>query len=272
MIELIKIALSEDLGDLKDITSRSIFTEDSFAKAVIVAKESGIIAGVKIVKEVFNTVDSNLKLTSFVDEGQLVTSETELFFIEGKTISILEGERVALNIFSHMSGIATLVNHHVKAVAGSGVKILDTRKTLPGLREIEKQAVISGGGVNHRWGLYDRVLIKDNHIDGIGGITPAVGQIRKTYGEQFFIEVETRNINEVSEAVKCHVDQILLDNMSITQLQEAVKLVDHQIPLEASGNVSLTNVKSIAETGVQFISIGSITLSSQALDLSLRFI
>ncbi len=263
-------ALFEDLGKLKDITSRAIFTEDSQAKAVIITKEAGIISGIHVVTEVYRKIDPSLDVHPLVTDGDPVFPFSEVFVIKGKTISILEGERVALNYLSHLSGISTTVHEYVKAVDGTGVHILDTRKTTPGLRELEKNAVVSGGGKNHRMGLYDRILIKDNHIEGAGGIPPAVELVRQTYGEDFFVEVEAQTIKEVEDAIRVKVDRILLDNMTIPQLMEAVHLVNYQIPLEASGNVNLNTVRSIAETGVQYISVGALTSSSKALDLSLR--
>ncbi len=268
--KMLDTALFEDLGKLKDITSRAIFKEDSQAKAVITAKEAGIISGIHIVTEIYRKIDPSLDVHPLVTDGNSVSPFTEVFVIKGKTISILEGERVALNYLSHLSGISTTVQSYVKAVEGTGVHILDTRKTTPGLRELEKYAVVSGGGKNHRMGLYDRVLIKDNHIEGAGGIPAAVESVRQIYGEDFFIELEAQTMKEVEDAIRMRVDQILLDNMTITALKEAVRFVNGQIPLEASGNVSLYTVRSIAETGVQYISVGALTSSSKALDLSLR--
>ncbi len=269
--ELIEIALKEDLGKLKDITSRAVFTEQDSSKATIIAKAPGIVAGIKVVKEVFHKVDPTLEIHCLVEEGDKVEPSSKLLIIEGSTISILEGERVALNFLGHLSGIATTVQKYVATVNGTGVQILDTRKTLPGLRILEKHAVIVGGGVNHRMGLYDMILIKDNHIEAAGGISNAVERVRREYGEDFFIEVEASTIKEVEEAIRNRVDRILLDNMSVEQLKQSVELVNGEIPLEASGNVNLDTVRPIAETGVQFISIGSITLSSQSLDVSLLF-
>ncbi|MDH4129165.1 MAG: carboxylating nicotinate-nucleotide diphosphorylase [Spirochaetota bacterium] len=270
--EIIELALREDLGTLRDITSRSIFSKESISKAIIIAKEAGIIVGMDVVREVFHYINSDLRVDAFAEDGDYVTAQTELFVIEGSTISILEGERVALNILGHLSGIATTVKEYVKIIEGTGVKILDTRKTLPGLRALEKYAVLMGGGINHRMGLYDMILIKDNHIEAVGGITNAVNKVRESYSNDFFIEVEVRNIKEVDDAMKCSVDRILLDNMSLDAMREAVKLVNGKISLEASGNVNIKNVRDIAETGVNFISIGAITLSSRALDVSLKII
>ncbi len=268
--DVLEIALFEDLGKLKDITSRAIFNDDSRSNALIIAKEGGVISGIHVVTEVFRKIDPSLDVHPLVADGDLVSPFTEVFVIKGKTISILEGERVALNYLSHLSGISTTVHEYTKAVEGTGVHILDTRKTIPGLRELEKYAVVSGGGKNHRMGLYDRILIKDNHIEGAGGIPTAVESVREMYGEDFFIEVEAQTMKEVEDAIRMRVDRILLDNMTIPHLREAVRLVNGQIPLEASGNVGLDTVRSIAETGVQYISVGALTLSSKALDLSLR--
>ena len=268
--EIIHMALAEDLGKLKDITSRGIFDEKSQSRAIIIAKESGVISGIPVVADVFHALDKSLKLRPLVKDGDEVSKSTELFVIEGKTISILEGERVSLNFLGHLSGIASTVHKFVQALKGTAVRVLDTRKTTPGLRDLEKKAVRAGGGINHRMGLYDRVLIKDNHIKARGGITAAVESIRSSYGDDFFIEVEASDLAEVEEALHCQVDQILLDNMDTPSLREAVILVDKRIPLEASGNITLDNARAIAETSVDYISVGSITHSARALDLSLK--
>lgn len=270
--ELIKIAIQEDLGKLKDITSRGIFNQSSRATAKAVAKDKGILAGISIVREVFHHIDDSLSFHEIHHDGDFVSENEDLFIVKGSIISILEGERIALNFLCHLSGVATTVNQFVKAVDGTGVQILDTRKTIPGFRELEKKAVLLGGGLNHRMGLYDRILIKDNHIEGAGGIQNAVEIIRKEYGDSLFIEVETRTLKEVEDAIHCKVDQILLDNMSLEMLRKSVLLVNNKISLEASGNVGIYNVRSIAETGVDYISIGAMTLSSKAFDISLRIV
>ncbi len=267
--DLIDIALNEDLNIKKDITTRSIFSNNATSKGTILAKDKGIISGIQIVKDVFHQLDNTIKIDFMLKDGDIVEHGVNIVKIEGKTIAILEGERVAINFFSHLSGISTIVRQFVNAVKGSNAKILDTRKTTPGLRKLEKYAVTVGGGINHRMGLYDKILIKDNHIKAAGGITNAVNKVREVYGN-IFIEVETAELKEVEEALRCSVSQILLDNMSISKLKESVKLVSGTIPLEASGNVNLNNVREIALTGVQYISVGSVTQSAKTLDMSMK--
>lgn len=269
---IIDLALKEDLGKLKDITSRAIFTENDRSKAKIIAKEIGIIAGSHLIRQIFNSIDSEVKIDLLVKDGDAVKPGQEIVIIEGKTISILEGERVVLNFLGHLSGVASKVKQFVNQLEGLNTKILDTRKTLPGLRELEKMAVKAGGGVNHRMGLYDEILIKENHIKAAGSISLAVDKVREAYNTNFVIVVESQNLDEVKEALAKKVSRILLDNMTLEMMSEAVKLVDKKLPLEASGNVTLERVKNIAETGVDFISVGSITHSVSALDLSLLII
>jgi len=270
---LIKLALAEDIGP-GDITTRAIVPKDRNAKAVIMAKEAGVIAGLEIAKDVFKHLSRNIKFISGVKDGTFVKKGKVLAAIIGPAATIITGERVALNFIQHLSGVATLTNKFVARVKGQGsrVKILDTRKTIPGMRVLEKYAVRMGGGANHRMGLHDAVLIKDNHIMIAGGIEKAIKAAMAKYGRKE-IEVEARTIEEVKKAVRAGADRILLDNMNITQLKESVKLCKKaRIKTEASGGVNLNNVKAIAKTGVDFISVGALTHSAKALDISLKIL
>jgi nicotinate-nucleotide pyrophosphorylase (carboxylating) len=277
--ELIKIALAEDLGP-GDITSNLIIPEMKKGQGVIIAKEKGVIAGLEVAKLVFKQVDPKLVFKSFTRDGSEVKPKRRIALIQGKAKSILAAERTALNFLSRLSGIATLTKDFVKKTKGTGVKLLDTRKTTPGLRLLEKYAVKIGGGENHRIGLYDMILIKDNHITSAGSISSALKRARA--GKKGFkIEIETKNMNEVKEilnfkAVKnlkvTEVDRIMLDNFSLEDLKKAVKLIrskDKKIEIEASGRVNLKNVRKIALSGVDYISVGALTHSVKPLDLSL---
>jgi nicotinate-nucleotide pyrophosphorylase (carboxylating) len=270
--QLIKRSLKEDIGE-GDITSRAIIPKSVKAKGNFLVKADGIIAGQKIAKKVFKMVDPDLKFKESIKDGNAVRKGIITAEVEGRASSILTAERTALNFLQRMSGIATLTNQFVKEIAHTKAKILDTRKTVPGLRMLDKEAVRLGGGQNHRIGLFDMLLIKDNHIAVAGSITEAVNACRK-YQEKkkssFKIEVETKNLNEVEEALKCKVDIIMLDNFNFDLMYEAVKLINGKCFVEASGNVNLENVRTIAETGVDFISVGALTHSVKALDISLE--
>jgi nicotinate-nucleotide pyrophosphorylase (carboxylating) len=235
-----------------------------------VAKEDFVVAGIGVFAETFQILDKNIKVNKLIDDGHRAKKGDIVAEVSGSLSNILQAERVALNIFQRMSGIATLTAKYVEAVRVSKAKILDTRKTMPGLRVLDKMAVRIGGGCNHRTGLYDGVLIKDNHIEAAGGITAAVNAQRKRLPHTLKIEVETKNIKEVKEALKCGVDIIMLDNMSVPAMKSAVGLVTGRAILEASGNVSLKNISEIAATGVDLISIGELTHSVQAADISLK--
>ena len=277
IIKLIKQALAEDVGS-GDITSEAIISANQRARAMVLVKEPGIIAGLEIAKEVFRQIDSRIKFSPRVKDGAKVKKGSIVAVLSGPARGILTGERVALNFLQHLSGIATLTRKFVSRVAGHGsrVKILDTRKTTPGLRALEKYAVKMGGGVNHRFGLYDAVLIKDNHIKLAGGIQKAVMAVKAVKGSKALkakraIEVETKTISDVKEAIKAGADRILLDNMNIKTLREAVKLCKKaKIKTEASGGINLQNVRAIAQTGVDYISVGALTHSAKALDISLK--
>jgi nicotinate-nucleotide pyrophosphorylase (carboxylating) len=272
LTELIRTALAEDLGEHGDITTQATVDAEAVGKARIVAKAPGIIAGEFVVEQVFKTVDPKLKIDVLVEDGSPVTAGLNVILVHGPQRGILMGERTALNFLCHLSGIATLTARFVTAVAGTNAKILDTRKTNPGMRTLEKYAVKMADGHNHRAGLYDMMLIKENHIAAAGSITTAVRRCRDYLVEQQLarkIEVETQTLKEVEEAVALHVDRIMLDNMSLETIQHAVNLVAGRVKIEASGGVTIENVRSIAETGVDFISIGQLTHSAPALDFSL---
>ncbi|GAB6269659.1 MAG: carboxylating nicotinate-nucleotide diphosphorylase [Smithella sp.] len=267
--KIIKFALAEDIGT-GDITTRATVSPTKKGRAIAVAKEDFIIAGIDVFAETFQLLDENTKIKKLINDGRRAKKGDVIAEVSGSLSNILQAERVALNLFQRMCGIATLTAKYVKAVRGTKVKILDTRKTVPGLRILDKMAVRMGGGRNHRIGLYDGVLIKDNHIEAAGDIASAVKAQRKNPFMK--IEVETKNIKEVKEALKCDVDVIMLDNMSVPAMKKAVDFVKGRTLLEASGNVSLKNVAAIAAIGVDFISIGELTHSVRAADISLKII
>ncbi|MBN2011533.1 carboxylating nicotinate-nucleotide diphosphorylase [candidate division KSB1 bacterium] len=272
LTELIRTALDEDLGEHGDITTLATVDPDATGQARIVAKASGIIAGGFIVEQVFRLVDPKLTVNVLCEDGSRVEPGQDVVIIHGPQCSILTGERTALNFLCHLSGIASLTAQFVEQVKGTKVRILDTRKTSPGMRAIEKYAVKMGGGHNHRIGLYDMILIKENHITAAGGITPAVNRCREYTAAkniQAKLEVETRNLDEVKEALTLHVDRIMLDNMKPERIREAVALVNGAVKLEVSGGIDLDSIREIAETGVDYISIGKLTHSANSLDFSL---
>ncbi len=263
--------LAEDIGS-GDMTTMTTIPQGSVSKAVIHAKESGIIAGVPVAQLVFATVDLDLQFKAFVKDGDIVDKGTIIAEVEGSTHSLLTGERLALNLMQRLSGIATKTNTYMIALQGLPVRLADTRKTTPGHRSLEKYAVRIGGGSNHRYGLYDAVMIKDNHIKGAGGITAAVEASRKQIPHTMKIEVETETLEQVQEALSCGADIIMLDNMSVPKMKEAVALIKKNSPhviVEASGGVTLDTVYSIAESGVDVISVGNLTYSFNSLDISL---
>jgi nicotinate-nucleotide pyrophosphorylase (carboxylating) len=264
----IRRALEEDIGS-GDATSQAIIPPDARMKALVVAKQAGVVAGLDIAKAVFLMVDEAFQFDSRVSEGQRVEPGTTLAELSGPAQSMLVAERVALNFLGRMSGIATLTRQFVDAVSGTPAIILDTRKTAPGLRQVDKLAVARGGGQNHRMGLYDMILIKDNHIDFAGSLPEAVRRARRA-NTGLEIEVETRSLADVATAIDLGVERILLDNMSLEQMRAAVKLCARRAKLEASGNVDLEGVRQIAETGVDYISIGALTHSVKVFDVSMR--
>lgn len=267
IIGCIRHALDEDVGS-GDVTTESIVPADGETRARIIAKQTGIIAGLDIAKAVFALLDDKLRFTERAAEGAKVDNGAIVAELFGSARTLLTGERTALNFLGRMSGIATLTREFVDAIEGTGATVLDTRKTAPGLRATDKIAVRRGGGQNHRQGLYDMILIKDNHIDYAGSLSRAVNMTR-AHGGGLEIEVECRTIENVIEALSLDVTRILLDNMSLEMMKEAVQLTAGRAKLEASGNVSLETVRAIAETGVDFISVGALTHSPKVFDVSL---
>ncbi len=271
---LIEQALFEDVG-FGDITSESLIPEDQLGKADLIVKESGIISGIDIVRVIFSIVDGQVTVEPSVQDGSLVEKSVSIAEIHGPTRSMLTGERVALNFLQRMSGIATLTHKYVHAIAGTKAKITDTRKTVPGLRVLDKKAVVDGGGVNHRFGLDSMILIKDNHIAAAGGVGNAIQRCNdylKSREIEIAVEIETTSIDQVKEVIAAGgVDRIMLDNYSLHQMKEAVDLINGMIEVEASGGVTLHTVRAIAETGVDLISVGALTHSPAALDISLEY-
>ncbi len=270
ILAVIRTALAEDVGP-GDATTNSIVPAEAAMRGQIIAKQDGVIAGLDVTQAVYQMVDKQVTFRPQVDEGGGVTNRQVLAFVAGRARSLLTAERTALNFLGRISGIATLTRSFVDAVAGTKAVILDTRKTAPGLRLVDKLAVKRGGGQNHRIGLYDMVLIKDNHIDYAGSITLAV-QGARTGAPGLAIEVEARTLEDVREALAIGVERILLDNMTPESMAEAVRLTAGRSKLEASGNVTLETVRRIAETGVDYISIGALTHSAKVFDLSFDYI
>jgi len=274
--EVVKVALAEDVGP-GDVTTAWTVPSEHRTCARIVAKADGAIAGLDVARLVFEEVDRTMVFSLRVEDGDQVHVGEVIAEMEGRASGILTGERTALNFLQRLSGIATLTQRYVQAVRGTGAKIIDTRKTTPGLRALEKYAVRCGGGANHRFGLYDMVLIKENHSAAAGGIAQAVQRANACRRQQagLKIEVETRNIVEVREALRVGVDRIMLDNMDLKTMKEAVELIQRwgagskRVEVEASGGVTLENVRKIAETGVDLISVGALTHSAGVLDMSL---
>lgn len=269
--KIILNALKEDIGP-GDITTELIIPKTSKATAVFLAKENGIIAGLDFAKLVFNMLDKKVIFKKFVSDGDFVKSKTKIAEVSGNLRALLTGERTALNILQRCSGIATSTKKYVDLVKNTKVKILDTRKTVPGLRFFDKYGVKTGGGTNHRIGLYDMVLIKDNHIKAAGSITEAVAKVKAGLKRKIRIEVETKNLADVREALDTKIDIIMLDNMTLKTIRDAVKIVNGKVKLEASGNVNLKTVSAIAKTGVDYISVGALTHSVKALDISMKII
>ena len=270
IIDSIRRALAEDIGS-GDVTTDSIVPSDAWLRGRIVAKQKGVVAGLEVAESVWHVLNELVTFTPKVADGARVENRTELAIVAGPARDLLTGERTALNFLGRMSGIATLTREFVDAVAGTKAIILDTRKTVPGLRLADKLAVKLGGGQNHRTGLWDMVLIKDNHIDFAGSITAAVTRVQEA-GARVEIEVEARTLDDVREALAVGVERILLDNMSFELMREAVQLTSGRAKLEASGNVTLENVLEVARTGVDFISVGALTHSPKVFDVSLEFV
>jgi len=270
--EVIDLALIEDLGD-GDHTSLATIPNEAMGKAMLIAKESGILAGVEVAAQVFQKVDSAIHITFLKKDGQFIQPGDVVFTVEGKSQSLLSAERTALNFIQRMSGIATFTHQVVQKLEGLQTKVLDTRKTTACNRVIEKLAVKIGGGYNHRFGLYDMIMIKDNHVDFAGGIQQAI-LASKTYlskkGKELKIEIEVRNFKELDEVLLTGgVDRIMLDNFTPTDLEIAVRLINGKYETEASGGISIDSIREYAETGVDFISVGALTHQIKSLDLSL---
>ncbi len=268
--EYIRRALAEDIGS-GDVTTDTIVPADASLRGRIIAKQDGVVAGLEVAKHVMLALSERVTFIANISDGSNVTRGTVLAEIEGSARALLTGERTALNFLGRMSGIATLTRQFVDAVSTTKAIILDTRKTAPGLRHTDKLAVRLGGGQNHRTGLFDMVLIKDNHIDFAGSISAAVERVRASQ-TNLEIEVETRSLDNVREALRLGVQRILLDNMSIETMREAVAICEGRAKLEASGNVTLANVLEVAGTGVDYISVGALTHSPKVFDVSLEFV
>ncbi len=268
---IVRLALEEDLGRAGDVTSDLVLPAGRHATALLATRKPGTVAGLVAAEAAFHLIDGSLKVRLELRDGSQANAGDTLLAVQGSARSILAAERVALNFVGLLSGIATATRALVDAVKGTKARIVDTRKTTPGLRLLEKYAVRCGGGVNHRFGLDDGVLIKDNHIVAAGGIAKAVERVFAGLGHMVKVEVEVNTLEELEEALRLGVDTVLLDNMSLDQLKRAVEISAGRAALEASGNVTLATVRAIAETGVDYISSGAITHSSQSLDVGLDF-
>lgn len=265
---IIRNALAEDIHT-GDITTQALQLSPGKVMGVLKAKEDMVVCGLDVATRVFAILDENIVFSAQCSDGDFISSGTVIATVNGAASSLLQGERVALNLLQRMSGVATLTAQFVKAVAGTKVRIVDTRKTTPGLRVLEKYAVRVGGGINHRTGLYDGVLIKENHIAAAGGIASAISRARSYIPHTLKIEIETESLADVKEALSAGADIIMLDNMELETMKEAVALIGGRAIVEASGGVNLATVRAIAETGVNIISVGALTHSAPAMDISL---
>lgn len=270
--EIIARALAEDLDEAGDITSRAVVAPDATTEARLVARAGGVIAGLPVARLVFETVDRTIEFQPFVSDGSRVEPGAVLAMVSGRSRSILTAERTALNLLGRMSGVATSTAGLVSAVEGTGARITDTRKTMPGLRAADKYAVAVGGGVNHRMGLYDEVMIKDNHIAASGDLRAAVTAARGLFGSGVRVIVEVEDLDQLALALQTDADRVLLDNMSPDELRQAVEMVGGAMETEASGGITLDTVRAVAETGVGYISVGWITHSAPQLDIALDFV
>ncbi len=267
--EVIKNAIKEDITYIDEATA-FVIPEDSVTSARFVAKADGVLCGIEIAARVFELLDSDVAVELYKKDGDEIKKGDVIARFKGKTQSLLMGERTALNLVQHLSGVATQTHTAVKLVEGTGVSIADTRKTLPGLRAMQKYAVICGGGKNHRFNLSDAAMLKDNHIDAGGGILKTVKKLRAHIGHTVKIEVETRNADEVKEALEAKADIIMLDNMTADEMAECVKYIDGRALTEASGNITLENIREKAQSGIDIISMGSLTHSVTAFDISMK--
>ena len=268
--DIIKTALREDINYI-DSTTDLLIPEESRSAAYFAAKADGVLCGAEVAARVFTLLDPEIDVKFLKKDGEFIKNGDRIAEINGSTRSMLKAERTALNLIQHMSGIATYTRKCVDAVAGTGASIADTRKTLPGLRQLQKYAVTVGGGRNHRYNLTDAAMLKDNHIDAYGSITGAVNALREKAGHMLQIEVETRSMDEVKEAVNCGVNVIMLDNMTTDEMKRACEFINGRAKTEASGNVTLENIRAVAETGVDIISLGALTHSVTAFDISMKW-
>lgn len=268
---LIKTALLEDINYV-DITTDYLIPEDQENEAKFLAKADGVLCGIEVALRVFTLIQPDFQYEVFIHDGEEVKKGDIIAKIKGKTRTILKGERTALNLLQHMSGISSMTNRIVKIVEGTNASIADTRKTLPGIRSLQKYAVTVGGGKNHRFNLSDAAMLKDNHVDAGGGITNAVTKLRTKLGHMAKVELEVRTLDELREALSVDVDVIMLDNMDNDTMREAVKIADGKALLEASGGITEETIRDVAETGVDIISIGALTHSVKAFDISLKII
>ena len=266
---IIKTALMEDINYI-DAAADNLIPADHKSSAYYVAKDTGVVCGIEVAKRVFELVGEDVEFNILLGDGSKVRKGDIIAELKGSTLTLLKGERTALNILQHMSGIATATNKCVEAVAGTNASVTDTRKTLPGLRALQKYAVTVGGGKNHRFNLSDAAMLKDNHIDAYGGITAAVKALREKIGHTVKIEVEVRNLVELREALENKVEIIMLDNMSCEEMKQAVDITAVRALLEASGNITSENIRTVAETGVDIISLGALTHSVKCFDISMK--
>ena len=282
VINIMQLSLAEDLhpeADFEklwphlaegDATSFSTLPSDCWLEGKISTKADGVIAGLPIIQALCLLMDPQIACKPIISEGEYVSAGTLIVEVSGPGIALLAVERPMLNFLGRMSGIATLTHKYMKAISGTNTVVLDTRKTSPGLRRLDKYAVHVGGGQNHRMGLFDMIMIKDNHIDGAGSMEAAVLRVRQQFGSKYRIEVKVKDLDELRTALELNVDQIMLDNMDLETMRHAVNIVNRKIPLEASGNVTLKNIAEIAKTGVDYISSGALTHSTPVLDISMR--
>lgn len=270
---LIDLSFAEDIGD-GDHTTLCCIPEDAMGKSNLLIKENGILAGVKVAKEVFHRFDPDMRVEVLMDDGSKVKKGDIAMVVTGRVRSLLQTERLMLNIMQRMSGIATMTNKYVERIAGTNTRILDTRKTTPGMRMLEKQAVKIGGGCNHRIGLFDMILLKDNHVDFSGGIANAINRCHeylKTNGLDLKIEIEVRNFDELKQVMDCGgVDRIMLDNFSVADTKKAVEMIGGRYETESSGGITFDTIRDYAECNVDFISVGALTHSVKGLDMSFK--
>ncbi len=270
---LIDLAFAEDIGD-GDHTTLCCIPADAMGKSRLLIKEDGILAGIEVAKKVFARFDKDLQVEVYINDGAFVHAGDVAMLVSGRIQSLLQTERLMLNIMQRMSGIATMTNKYVKLLEGTNAKVLDTRKTTPGMRMLEKQAVKIGGGVNHRIGLFDMILLKDNHVDFAGGIANAIDRCHKYQKENNLdlkIEIEVRNFDELKQVLeKGGVNRIMLDNFSVEDTRKAVEIINHRFEVESSGGITIDTIRSYAECGVDFISVGALTHSVKCLDMSFK--